>query len=154
MFLLSFFNLYLDALGLWCTFYTNNHPNNSHSAKRCRIMEILCNGETILPSSSNPKHHDIKVFLAPDTFWIFSQPKAKVALNCCSISYATHGNTHNACNTATRQQKLYKKTWMLQCNKLKVQQLNATIIISWSVIVSQQGMGIKTTKLIISSDHS
>ena len=34
-------------LGRWCTFYTKNHPNNSHSAKCCRKMEILRNWETI-----------------------------------------------------------------------------------------------------------
>ena len=34
---------------LWCTFYTNNHPNNSHSAKWCRKMEILCNWKWYSP---------------------------------------------------------------------------------------------------------
>ena len=41
--------LLLMQFWLWCTFYTNNHPNNSHSAKWCRKMEILCNWKWYSP---------------------------------------------------------------------------------------------------------
>ena len=54
------FWLVWDAL-----FIRNNHPNDSHSAKRCRKMEILRNWKTIFPF--NPKHcDDIKNMLAKD----------------------------------------------------------------------------------------
>ena len=115
--------------GLWCTFYTNNHPNNSHSAKRCRIMEILCNRETILSLSFNPKHHDITVFFLyfrQELFWhpllflIFTHPKTLLSQQSLLIAVVslmqprlTHA-MYALCNLRNSRSKQYENAAMFQ----------------------------------------